>query len=354
MLLNKFDHINSVKNFPGSEGRMTRYFKYVSIRNGQTDWILNEIKQGRARFGWSGPGSDLRLIQSKDPRNRTTEEKVVWKYTQFLVNRLKPGDRLIVQLDSPLRHFLIAEVNGPYGSTEPNEKDFNHYIECTLLTESFINVESEAISQSLRHHLSKRGHYYEIYDKDAKDELDLIVEKVISKDLKFLEANQNKRSADFEHSALKEIVIKETIKSISKKWPSSYFEKFVVELIQIIPGLEVKKQGDSKKGWDLTIRILDPIDGSILHDDIPVQCKNYNGKVKTHKPIEDLERCTKNSNSPLVYLFIIGELTDEFYKKFDERLEQIKNKIKKEVEWRIIGQEQIAKLYLNKLGSSVY
>jgi hypothetical protein len=337
-------HFQGVKN-------MTRYFKYVSIRKGQEEWMQKEIKEGRARFGWSSPGSDLRLIQSKAPNTRTAGEKVVWRYTQFLVNRLKSGDRLIIQLNQPLRNFLIAEVVGNYGSTDPQEKDFNHYIECKLLTESFINVESEAVSQSLRHHLSKRGHYYEIYDRETKEELNEIVKKSLQKNDQFLKANQSPRSIDFERSALEESVIKQTYERISKKWPSAYFEKFVADLICSTPGLEVKNQGDTGKGWDLTMRMLDPIDGSVLHDDIPIQCKNYIGTVNTKKPLEDLERCIRNSNSSIAYLFIIGDLTEDFQKEFDERLEQLKNDFKKDVDWRIIGQEQIAKLYLNRIGA---
>ncbi|WP_442598631.1 hypothetical protein [Neobacillus sp. D3-1R] len=332
---------------------MTRYFKYVAIRKGKEEWMLNELKSGRARFGWSSAGSNLTIIQAKEAGQRTAEEKVVWRYTQFLVNRLTPGDRLIIQLSRPLRQFLIAEVVGNYGSTDPQEKDFNHYIECKLLTENAINVESEAVSQSLRHHISKRGHYYEIYDKDTKAELDSIVEKSLEKDDSFIKANQSQRSLDFERTSLEEAVIKQTYERISQKYPSAYFETFIADLIASIPGLEVKKQGDSKLGWDLTMRILDPIDGEELYDDIPVQCKNYQGKVTTSRPLEDLERCIKNSNSPLAYLFIMGDLSDDFQTEFDERLEELKNNYKKDVKWRIIGQEQIAKLYLNKIGSPI-
>ncbi|MCM3163261.1 hypothetical protein [Metabacillus litoralis] len=331
---------------------MTRYFKYVSIRNGQEEWMIKELNEGRARFGWSSPGSNLHIIKSKEANERSTKEKVVWRYTQFLINRLKAGDRLIIQLGQPLRQFLIAEIVGEYGSTDPQEKDFNHYVECKLLTNSFIQVKSEAVSQSLRHHLSKRGHYYEIYDEDSKEELDLIVKKSMEEDESFHKANQSLRSIDYERTALEESVVAQTYKRISKNWPSAYFEQFVSDLIDSTPGLEVKKQGDSGKGWDLTMRILDPLDGFILHDDIPVQCKNYQGKVNTKRPLDDLERCIRNSDASLAYLFIIGDLSSDFYDEVDERVEQLRNDLQREVKWRIIEQEQIAKLYLKGLSAS--
>ncbi|MEH7883811.1 hypothetical protein V7654_05735 [Bacillus sp. JJ1609] len=100
------------------------------------------------------------------------------------------------------------------------------------------------------------------------------------------------------------------------------------------------------------MRILDPMDGSILHEEVPVQCKNYNGSVKTKRPIDDLERCIKNSNSPIAYLFIIGDLTEEFNTELETRLAQLNNE-KGYVQWKVIGQEQIAKMYLNRLGTTV-
>ena len=331
---------------------MSRYFKFVSIRKDQEDWMLTELQEGRARFGWSSAGSDLKVIKAKASSARTAEEKIVWRYTQFLINRLTKGDRLIIQLSRPLRKFVIAEVTGDYHSTEPQESDFNHYIECKLLTETFINVESQAVSQSLRHHLSKRGHYYEIYEDLAKEELDWIVEKSLQRDVEFLKANEIEHTAEFESKILEEDVITQTYKRISTKWPSAYFEKFVADLIRSTPGLEVKKQGDSGQGWDLTMRILDPIDGSILHEDIPVQCKNYIGEVKTKRPIDDLERCIRNSDSSIAYLFIIGDLTEEFEDELERRLEVLKAE-NEDVKWRVIGQEQIARMYLNRVGAGI-
>ncbi|WP_147803295.1 hypothetical protein [Alkalicoccus halolimnae] len=327
---------------------MTRYFKYVAMNEGNEDWMYEELQNGRARFGWSGPGSNLRKIKAKDIENRSREEKVIWRYTQFLIQRLELGDRLVVQLERPLRKFLIVEVTGDYKSTDPKQKDFNHYVECRLITDDFINVESKAVSQSLRHHLSKRGQYYLIYDQDAQAELEKISQQAILKDKTFYENNQNDRSTEFEINRMNEDTLQRTYESISQKWPSAYFEKFVADLINSTYGMEVFNQGDTKQGWDLTMRILDPMDHkSLLHDDVPVQCKNYQGDVIGTRPIDDLERCTANSDSPIVYLFILGNLTEQFNKEFNERLEIQKNK--RYVEWKIVGQNQIAQMYLNSI-----
>lgn len=327
---------------------MTTYYKYVAIRDGEEDWMYNELEEGRARFGWSSPGSDLRQIESKAPEDRTVEEKVIWRYTQFMITKLVKGDRLVIQLQRPLRKFLIAEVTGSYQSTDPEETDFNHYVECKLITKDFMNVESKAVSQSLRHHLSKRGQYYKIYSEDAQKELNDISSKAERDDPKLKQDNEDERTKEFDIISMKEDFLKQTYQLISKKWPSAQFEKLVEELIEVTPGLEMMRAGDTRKGWDLTINIPDPFDKQYyLHEEIPVQCKNYTNEVTDFGPISDLERCSENSESTLVYLFIMGDLTEKFNEEFEKRLEI--QRTKRYVDWRIVGQKEIAKMYLEHL-----
>ncbi|MYL36904.1 restriction endonuclease [Halobacillus litoralis] len=330
---------------------ITRYFKFVATFSGQEDWMMQELKDGSARFGWSGPGSDLRRIKEIPSSQRTSNEKVTWRYTQFLMKRLTVGDRLVIQLKRPLRQFLIAEVTGEYGSTDPEMDDFNHYVECRLLTNDYIRVASQMVSQQLRHHLSKRGQYYEIYNSDALDNLERIEKISREGGEEFEKLNQEGNAALFASQALEEELIKKTYERISQQWPSAHFESFVKELIESMAGVEVKKAGDSGKGWDLTIKILDPFDGSDLLDDIPVQCKNYQGNVRTEKPIEDLIRCSRNSKSNYAYLFIMGDISQSFEDCFKMRMEETKQELGRDIEWRMIGQEDIAKLYLKKLNA---
>ena len=105
--------------------------------------------------------------------------------------------------------------------------------------------------------------------------------------------------------------------------------------------------GDSGKGWDLLIRLYDPITNEIRVDDIPAQCKNYEGLVSTEKPIEDLERCAEYSNSSLFYLFIIGELTEEYRKKIYEKQEEMSIKLKRSITFIIVDQDRIAELFIS-------
>jgi hypothetical protein len=86
---------------------MARYFKLVCLHEDDPKWYLKEFLEGRARYGWSGPGSDLHTIRAKGD-DRTPDEKQTWRYTQFLIERIKVGDRIVVQVEQPLRNFLIG------------------------------------------------------------------------------------------------------------------------------------------------------------------------------------------------------------------------------------------------------
>src|SRR5829696_2768212 len=90
---------------------MARYFKLVCLSD--PTWILDEFWKGRVRLGWSPPGTALRDIVRKDRYVRSDQERATWKQAQFLITRVRPGDRVVVQPDQPLERFVIGEVIEP-------------------------------------------------------------------------------------------------------------------------------------------------------------------------------------------------------------------------------------------------
>ncbi len=331
-----------------------RYFKLVVCPFGpyeQTeDWaekVHKQILGGRVHFGWSWSPmnpknltADLRKLREKEKLEG--DERVVWRYTQFLINRLEAGDRLIIQTERPLRRFLIAEVTGPYGflGTEP---DFNHYLECRAITDkTYVSIDSKFIPQWIRHDLTHRGHYYQIYSEATIAHLD----SMIKQELWSLEDGQQRTLGhEKEHTEME--IVDNVIEVIRKRWPAKHFETFVKELIKKIPGVEVVADSkDNQKGWDFLIHIRDPFTSEFLHERVPVQCKNYAGDVDNDQPIDDLKRSVKHSDSTIAYLFILGDLTDNFKKKLDEAERFAPSSHGKEVQFRTIDQGEIAKLYM--------
>jgi hypothetical protein len=104
---------------------MRRYFKLACFHE-KPEWYIEEFKNGRARFGWSGPGMDLRKIKTTDSQHWSDDERITWRYTKFLIERIEPGDRLVIQVDQPLQRFLIGEVVAPGYNFAPGDlDDFN-------------------------------------------------------------------------------------------------------------------------------------------------------------------------------------------------------------------------------------
>lgn len=331
------------------------YFKLVVWNEDDGDWaekVRRQILGGKAHYGWSWipmdpehGTADLRTLREKWERGEQFEgdERVVWKKTRFLIYRIKIGDRLIIQTERPLRRFLIAKVTGPYGflGTEP---DFNHYLECSAITEEYVDI--NPVPHYVRGDLTKRGHYYQIDEEDTIKYLDSMIERK-----SWSREDWKPRTDADEKEETKEESIAEVIKIIRKRWPRSHFETFMRELIRKIPGVEVVDGSkDIHTGWDFLIRIQDPCSGEILHDDIPVQCKNYNGKVNCYEPIGDLRKCVKHSASTIVYLFILGDVTEGFKKKFAEA-EQDEVKTGRYVQFIMMDQHEIARQYMKYMVS---
>jgi hypothetical protein len=51
---------------------MQRYYKLACFDD--PAFLLTEFKEGRARFGWSPPGTDLREIKKKETRSDQERE----------------------------------------------------------------------------------------------------------------------------------------------------------------------------------------------------------------------------------------------------------------------------------------
>ena len=319
------------------------YYKLVSLYDEDKDWLLQEYQSGRVRYGWSGLGSDLRKIDKLKKQNKalTDSQDITWRYTQFLYNRLKIGDRLVLQFQKPLKNILIAEITGDYYFADPPDKDFNHIIPCKPLTSKPISVNSKVISQSLKHNLSKRGNYYRIYPEWAIKELNEIIEKKLWENNALLQV----RSIDDEEANTNKSIIENTINIISNKWPGKSFENFISIFLKRVSGIEVSEIKDVKKGWDLLIRIMDPLSNEILQDEIPAQCKNYTGEVKTDIPLEDLKRCADNSSSPYIYLFILGNIDNNYLGKIEELEQELSKKHNRKISIKVVTQDIIAEIY---------
>jgi hypothetical protein len=308
--------------------------------------MFEEFLQGRIRFGWSGPSSDLRKLESKLKHERTVEEHAIWKNTQFLLKRIVSGDRVVLQLEQPLRKFLIGEVTEHgYDSSTPQYNDFNHFLHSQPLTQEFIPINAPYVPTSLKHDLSKRGRYYEIYPARSIGILDQLVDTQPWREVR----SGTSRTKQDEFDECIDSVKARVVEEIRHRWPAQDFETFCAKLCERIDYVEVKELKDRHQGWDMILRINDPISGEELpgYGDVPAQCKNLTGSVTASRPIDDLVRCAKaNLNCSVAYLFILGDLTDEFRANLEAARSAVQIEVGREIEFHVIEQDRIAELYL--------
>lgn len=284
---------------------------------------------------------DLRVLKEKD--NLSDDEKICWRYTQFLVNRLSTGDRVVCQFGQPFREFWIGEVKEPGYQFDPAErKDFNHILHIEPMTDLPIPSTAAYVPSSLKHDLTKRGHYYEIYSEDSIRVLTDIVKK---KPWQTLD-RANHRTEEHELDEAYFDIHRQIIELIRRRWRAKEFEIFCTTLCEAIPYVQVRRRQDNHQGWDLLIRIINPVTGDILLDDVPVQCKNFEGDVTDYGPIDDLKRCINNSTSDLAYLFILGNLSNDFLCEVDRAAERLSTKRERKTSLVVVDENRIANLYL--------
>jgi hypothetical protein len=332
---------------------MQNWYKFVCNNEGNIAWMVNELKDGRLRYGWSPPGSNLIKLAGMtwEDREKLTignddwseSGNYIYSQSKFLLHRIKPNDLVVIQLTQPIEDFYICKVTGEYEYAENENYDFNHVLPCELFNTNPIPIYSRIVSNSLRHALTKRGKYYGIYPEDAIRELNEIVNNKswLNEDLKEITDHE------YEMFNTGNKLIQDTIRLIQNNWQSKYFESIAKEIFESIEHIEVKQDWDSGKGWDLLLTMRDPLTDEILMDDIPVQCKNYRGDVDTEKPFDDMRRCFENIEGVSIgYIAIIGDLTDNFRKMHRDKEKEISAAVNREISIRLIDQEQIAKLYL--------
>ena len=315
------------------------YYKLVALTD--PAWLKSEFLEGRARFGWSGEGTDLRVLSERPSSERTENQRVAWRYTQFLFSRIKVGDRVVYQFDQPLREFLIGEVVSPeYSWDTARLEDFNHILHVRPMVERPIAVTSKVVPGFLRHDLSKRGQYYRIYSETSSSALDELTSGPLP---------EGKREDADDLAETSAALSRSVVKEIHQRWPAKAFERFVGWLFHQVPGVEVRDIQDTHQGWDLRVRIRDPLSGEPLYDDVPVQCKNFTGPVDDERPITDLTRSVRESRSGLAYLVILGEVDDSYRRRVAAAEEDLSREMDMQVKLIVVDEARVAQLYVQAI-----
>jgi hypothetical protein len=130
-------------------------------------------------------------------------------------------------LNSLSTGFLIGEVIEPGYEFDPATlDDFNHVLHVRPLISNAVSIDMSGVSAALKHDLSKRGQYYQIYPERSLQELDDLVTSSAAGTLDPTAVRGEEDTHDRTLKRVKDAIIRE----LSQNWRSKDFEKLCRDL----------------------------------------------------------------------------------------------------------------------------
>ena len=257
--------------------------------------LFQELRQGRARFGWSYRSSlDPRLVKAKiasggwDSLDKAEQEGIT--KTAFLLD-VKPGD-YFVYINMPFygrcTAVKLVEREGVGSDNffhytpewgDPPQHDFRNMLPCKFLFDFDRNA--DVVHPYLSRRLKLMGSHWTIGDKEKFEEL-----------LRDLQTGAQGKAAN---ERLVEQIEEQLLTigdRIRQTYPEENLESFVLRVLARMPRVQDVKKGPDVDGADLVFTF----DGGIETLDLErievcaVQVKCYEDVIDDTRAIEDVER----------------------------------------------------------------
>ena len=260
-----------------------------------THALFQELRQGRARFGWSYDTSlDPRDLQERIARNGgnslTKEEQECIARTEFLLD-VRPGDYFVyINMPSYGRctavEIIEREASGPINIFQytpewgdPLQDDFRSMLPCTFLFDFDRNA--DVVHPYLSRRLKLMGAHWTIYDTEKFEEL-----------LRNLRAGVRGRSAGERLREKIEGQLLTISDQIRQTYPEKNLEGFVLGVLERMPRVEAAKKGPDVDGADLIFTFDSGIETLDLErtEVCAVQVKCYENVIGDVRAITDIER----------------------------------------------------------------
>jgi len=288
--------------------------------------IYEEIKQGRARFGWGYyDEADVRKIKEKTDeqewKSLNERELSTWSHAGFLLD-VKPGDYFIYINMPEYGKCTIVKITGEYdfnGVWDKDKKnDFRHFLHCQFLYKFDRN--SDIVHPYLRRRLGLQGAHYRIYAKKEFEEL--------------LEALKGNNAGKKDKERLKEEINPRLIaisQKVSRTFPGKNLENLLLDVFKKVPNIKDARKGPDVNGADLEVEFESGLDISGLQkiEVCAVQVKSYEGKMSKTDAIEDIKKAFDSNTNYTCGLIV--STASEITKKFEKELEKLREKTQKEV-----------------------
>lgn len=287
-----------------------------------TPLIYDELKKGKARFGWSYfDDADLNKIEKKIKKDGwkslNNDEQEAWNHAKFMLLYVKPGDYFIYINMPEYGKCTIVKITGEYDFSEVWDKekkgDFRHFLPCEFL--ATFDRNSDIVHPYLRRRLGLQGAWYRIY---AKDEFKELLNGITTG------APGKKAKSRFEEELDK--YLNKISEELYHTFPAKDLESFLIEVLKNLPNVIDVRKGPDVNGADIEIEFETGLEISGLKKKelCAVQVKSYEGKMGYKKAIEDIERAFDSTPDYTCGLIIstAQEMTEEFEAELNQLREE--------------------------------
>ena len=311
---------------------------------GANYWIpllYEELKNGRARFGWGyDDDQDVGRIESKIRENGWQAlgepEKKARSHAKFLLY-VNPRDFLVyVNMPTYGRCTVVRISEGDAYAFDTvwdpaQESDFRHRRNCEFVYT--FDRASDAVHPTLRAKLGLKGAHWRVYAENEFYEL-----------LEALRTGEAGRSAEERLREEVDTRLEQIAVQIQRNYPRRSFEDYLLKTLRNLPGVSEVRRGPDVNGADLELDFEAglEIEGLQRTEICAVQAKAYEGTIGYTQAIEDITRAFASNPDYTCGLIISTAL--ERTQAFDEQLEKLRSASGKEV-GILIGKE-LARLLL--------
>lgn len=242
-------------------------------------FVINSLKEGISRFGWSYIDSaDLRILEPKPWAEMTKDEITIWKQSHFLLNIKK--DDWVVHINVPSWGLctagkVVEEYNFEEEDTEVS--DFRHFLKLDKSSIIQFDRNGKTVHPEISRKLKLRGRYWRVYsEKEFFETISNVSTNSVSiKDGDTIGTHYLKKE-------ITPLLIKIT-ERIQKTHPEKKLEYFLADIFRNIPNVTDVKVNGSGWGTDFGADIIVKYQSglSILNlqkeETLVVQVKSFQG-----------------------------------------------------------------------------
>jgi len=285
--------------------------------------LYEELKQGRARFGWGFSDElDARTIQQKFTNQGwdtlSKAQKDAWYKVWFLLLKANIEDYLVYINMPDYGQCTIVRITGDYDFSGPwdsegknnGKGDFRHVRSCEFV--ATFNRNDSIVHPYLSRRLKLRRAWYRIY---AHDEFRELLESIFY-------GGEGKTNKERLNEQINQKLL-EISEETYRNFPRQNLEYLIIDLLKKLPNVKDVRKGPDVNGADIELE-FEEIEGLQSQQLCAVQVKSYEGAIGYDEAIEDIKRAFKSNPAYTCGLIVSTalEMTSDFERKLTKLREE--------------------------------